>query len=388
MPKADTSVKWFHSDMPGAPVLRGEPGALIELLDACLISGFDPRTPDSISVAGEVATVTLGGGNRYDKHAVVAITGASLAGLNAEWRIATSTATTFTFACPGVADGAATGATVKRAPAGWAKPFADVNVGVYQSLDPSSTQLYLRVNDENTRYARVRGYENMTDAATGTGLFPTLGRHAETMFTWAKSTVADSSFRNWALVGDGRLFFFIPCHLVLQTYRGGTMHLFGDFESFTPNDKYACLITAHRNSSPSYATQDHPGCSTSQGRYAARGVSQAGEAQDTVLWIPSSTGNLGGGINTPSQPHTDGNLYFTGRAAVHTTAFDSSALRGFLPGAIASIGRTSVVGYAETKETEGGEALLLVKCTQLGTLTAENDIYVGGTAFDIKGPWR
>ncbi|MCK2086731.1 hypothetical protein MXC99_00795 [Thauera aromatica] len=170
--KADTSVKWFHSGMADAPVLRGQAGALIELLDACLINGFSTRSPDSVVVAGGVATVSISAGNPYDKHAVIAISGASEAALNAEWRIDTSAATSFTFLCPGVADGTVTGAALKRAGAGWSKPFADTNVAVYQSLDPASTQLYLRVNDADARYTRVRGYEQMTDANTGTGLFP------------------------------------------------------------------------------------------------------------------------------------------------------------------------------------------------------------------------
>lgn len=123
MAKADTSVKWFHSEMPDAPVLSGQVGKLIELLDACLINGFSVRTPDSIVVSEGVATVSISAGNPYEKHAVVAISGASDAALNSEWRIDSSGGSSFTFLCPGVTNGTVTGASVKRAAAGWGTPF-------------------------------------------------------------------------------------------------------------------------------------------------------------------------------------------------------------------------------------------------------------------------
>ena len=163
MAKADTSVKWFHSGMIDAPVLSGQAGKLIELLDACLINGFSTRTPDSIVVAGGVATVSIGAGNPYEQHAVVEISGANNAALNAEWRIDTASASSFTFLCPGVLDGTVAGSVVKRAGAGWGKPFSGANIAAYQSVDPASTQLYLRVNDNDARFSRVRGYENMVD---------------------------------------------------------------------------------------------------------------------------------------------------------------------------------------------------------------------------------
>lgn len=37
---ADTSVKYLHSAMPGAPVLSGTAGSLISVLDACLVNGL------------------------------------------------------------------------------------------------------------------------------------------------------------------------------------------------------------------------------------------------------------------------------------------------------------------------------------------------------------
>lgn len=243
--KADTSVKWFHSQMPGAPVLRGEPGALIELLDACLISGFDARTPDSITVAGEVATVTLGGGNPFEKHAVIAIAGASVAGLNTEWRIATSSAAAFTFACPGIPDGGATGATIKRAAAGWGKPFSDVNVGVYRSLHPLASGVCLRIDDSNARYPRVRGYEDMTGIDVGTDPFPTFAQRPVDEYWWGKSDTASAAARPWTLVADGLYLWYLPEWMDYVVATHAPLHRFGEFRGFYPSTSHPVLISAY-----------------------------------------------------------------------------------------------------------------------------------------------
>ncbi|ENO76599.1 hypothetical protein B447_17686, partial [Thauera sp. 27] len=85
--KLDTQVKWFHSAQPDAPVLNGQAGSLINVLDACLLNGYSVRTPDSVVVSGGVATVGISAGNPYEKHAVVEISGASDSALNGQWRI-------------------------------------------------------------------------------------------------------------------------------------------------------------------------------------------------------------------------------------------------------------------------------------------------------------
>ena len=52
------NTKWFQNSMAGAPVLTGQAGALIAVLNACLVDGFNLLTLDSLVVAGNVATGT------------------------------------------------------------------------------------------------------------------------------------------------------------------------------------------------------------------------------------------------------------------------------------------------------------------------------------------
>jgi len=52
-------VKYFRSDDTGAPTLTGQAGSLISLLDACLINGYNTKTPSGIIRSGSTATVTF-----------------------------------------------------------------------------------------------------------------------------------------------------------------------------------------------------------------------------------------------------------------------------------------------------------------------------------------
>ena len=72
-----TSVKHFRSNMTGAPTLNGVAGALIGVLDACLVNGFNLKTIDSLAVAAGVATASVGGGHGYEPDTVVLIAGAT-----------------------------------------------------------------------------------------------------------------------------------------------------------------------------------------------------------------------------------------------------------------------------------------------------------------------
>lgn len=385
MPKADTSVKWFHSDMLDAPALRGEAGALIELLDACLINGFSTRTPDSIVVADEVATVTISAGNPYEQHAVIAITGANVAALNAEWRIATAAASTFTFACPGVADGAATGATVKRAAAGLSKPFSGTNIAVYQSLNPATSQLYLRVDDTTTTYARVRGYEQMTDADTGTGPFPTAAQSGGGLH-WYKSYQASATARPWALFADKGIVYLYLAGADTPT-RYPVLVCFGDAVPFDANDRYFCLIAG----APSYSSS-FPGArvgltsrADGSGTYVARSYNQTTQSQmfqkpsvqamksnDMNHWGSTGAAPVGGGyaLRTPILL-ADGNAY-------------APSLRGLLPGLVEPL-HQAFTGVSLAPFEGAG----VLSGRLLAGFKVEDTTYgVGNFAIDLTGPWR
>ena len=110
----DTTVRYYDVTMSGAPALSGTAGALIGVLDACLVDGFGSVTLDSAAVASNVATRSISTGHGFamigDTGSVIRIAGATPSGLNGDWRVASVPgSTTFTFVTSGISDQTASG---------------------------------------------------------------------------------------------------------------------------------------------------------------------------------------------------------------------------------------------------------------------------------------
>lgn len=316
-------------------MLSGTAGSLINVLDACLINGFNLKTLTSLSVSGEIATATVATGHGYAIGQIVLIAGATPAGLNGEWRVASATATQFTFAAPGIADGAANGTlTAKVAPAGkWEKPFSTTNKGAYKSTAAGATGLFLRVDDTTTTYAAVRGYEILTDIDSGSGLFPSEAQVAAGAFCWRKSGTADATARPWLLVADEkRFYFFARWHATYAQYGG---NFFGDIVSYKAGDGYSAAIIGDYSS----AASSYPGhyndfsglssslTSTQNGKYLARSYNQVGSALKFGFLGENlvSTSLGAGGMAYPSP--VDNGLYVSAVALNH-----DGIIRGAMPG--------------------------------------------------------
>lgn len=368
--KADTTVKWFTSDNPNSPTLNGTAGSLVALLDACLVDGYDPRAPDSVTVSGEVCTCTFGGGNPFEQYTVVAITGASIATLNAEWRVATSSATAITFVCPDVPDGVISGTiSIKRAPAGWVKVFSDTGKSAYQSASFSSTQLYLRVDDTSTTAAKIRGYEHMTSIDDGSGLFPTLAQRADAGYWWQKSSTA--SARQWAVIADDSMLYYCPVSNNNQFFDGQhTPFRFGDLRSRVTGDAYHCLISgvASAGVNPGMegsTTAIRSTADSTSGKYVARPAAQTGTAQDVSY---SCAVNIVGEYGASP----DGELLLCPMAL---------GSRGVLPGMYVAADRIAGLPFREVVGVSGVPFLRL----RAGWNSFDLDRHI---AFDITRPWR
>ena len=192
-------MKWFSSEMAGAPVLNNAAGSLINVLDACLITGFGAKQVQSGTVADGQAVLTVDNTNGYKPESTLLIEGVTgtCATLNGERRVVAVTANTITVKAAGVANGALDGTvSLKYAPAGWTKPFADTNVAVYAQGDITATGMLLRVNDTSTERASITGYENMSDANIGDGATATSG-------WWKYSSNWGSSTAPWFVFANG-----------------------------------------------------------------------------------------------------------------------------------------------------------------------------------------
>ncbi len=346
--KLDTSVKFGHNAIPDSPVLAGVAGEMIELLDAVLVNGYCIRTADSVVVASGVATVNLSAGNPYPKHAVVAISGTSVAALNDEWRIRAVSASAFEFDCPGVPDGTPTGSvSVRMAPAGWEKTHAATNLAAYRSVDPASTGVYLWVDDSDPKNAKVRGYENMTGIESGANPFPTLAQSALNAYLWGKSSTTDTTPRKWAFCGDDRLFHLGSAFYASSDY-ACAQYRFGDIDCVRATDAWGGTISAHAATAlfgPTTGMTADP--SGYEGSSRPRGLDG--------VYSPSSHRSVCA-VSYFGVDAVASDVVFAAPVYALATTLPSDPVRGRIPGLLA--GRNKTLTDFHTQVIEIGEDLL------------------------------
>lgn len=330
-------TKSFSSDMTGAAVLSGTAGALIAVLDSVLVNGFGSVSLTGLAVASSVATATVSSGHSFKVGSVALVAGATPSGLNGEKRVLSTASNSFTFDATGISDGAATGTmTAKVAAAGWTKQFTGTNIAVYKMGGVEGTGFVLRVDDSGTTVARVRGYEVMTDANTGTGLFPTTVQWADSGLWWTKSNAASAASRPWRIVADTRGFFYFCKNADTSSEHQG--NYFGDVLSLKSNDPYACVLRANAASRAANTTaiQDSfevlDALQSYDGMYIARAANTLGGAtklyQSAVTSVGLPLSHTTGAVGWPYPSPVDNGLMLTPIALYAA----STGYRGYFPG--------------------------------------------------------
>jgi hypothetical protein len=325
-----TNVKIFKSTDTDAPVLSGLTGALITLLDAVLINGYNAKSVSALSRSGSTATATCVG-HGYVVGDCLLVAGADQAEYNGEVYVdSVPDADTFTYAVDSGAVTPATGTiTVKKAPAGWTKPYSGTNLAAYRM--GGGNQRYLRLDDSGTGYnARVVGYEAMTGISTGTGPFPTSAQFSGGLYM-PKSSLTTSAARDWVIAATDSIVFI---HIVIDGLTTNShAAFFGDFKSNKSGDQYNTLLLASiaaylsGEQFPEVATLS----STVPGHYCARSYTQFGSSVGLGKHVDGAKGggsstDLGAGALVYPNP-SDGGLYMS-EVFLH----EPSILRGTLPG--------------------------------------------------------
>lgn len=320
------SVRYYESTMSGAPSLSGTAGALIGVLDACLVDGFGSVTVDSLVVASDVVTATVSAGHQFamigNTGPVIRIAGASPSGLNGDWRVTVTSSTVFTFSTSGIGDQTATGTiSAKRAPAGFSKAFSGTNKAAYRSDDITGTRLYCRIDDTGTTNARIRGYETMSeDVDTGTGPFPTDAQISGGGYVY-KSSAATSATRAWTLYSDGRMIYFFCDSGDNAAWPGGIV--FGDIDSYVASDAFGCLLIASVSSAGIHQLY----LLNSATFYLARSYTQLGSSIASACYSHGKSSSLGGSGQSYPAP-ADNSLHLW-----PVECWDSTtSARGMMPG--------------------------------------------------------
>lgn len=376
----DTSVKYFDSTMSGAPVLSGTAGALVNVLDACLVNGFGTATLNSLVIANNVATGTVSAGHGLSMICgtnnaspgvgpVIRIDGATPSALNGDWRLASvPNSTTLTFAVPGIADQTATGTiTVKRAPAGWVKSQSGSQKAAYARSSLGATAMLLRVDDTPAQYPTLIMYESMTSVDAGAGAAPTSG----SLYS-AKSTVASATARQWRVVVDGHAVYFFAQP---DGINWSSAVFFGDICNYKSGDQYHCALIANLNANTaSYLSQL---AGNTSGALLARAASQVGAAIALGRHSHSCSGSMIGSAGNP-YPGIDGAVHCCPIEAWEIGAIN--AARGLMPGMY------NALHNAQPPDGTLVNSIPQLIEHQILAISVSNNSFRG--LIDISGPWR
>ena len=268
------TVKVFRSTDFGAPANTNAAGALIAILDACLVNGYGAQTVTSITRTDTTATVTTPSAHLLKDGTFMRISGAGQSDYNGDFAITVTGANTFTYTVANSPATPATGTiTSKVAPADWTKPFTGTNVAAYKQ-GAGSNGMYLRIDDTTTSHPRAKSFETMTDVNTGTGDFPTTAQLSGGLYM-NKSTSA-SAFP-WVVTATEKQ--VIISIITETTY--ASVCFFGDILSNKSGDAFNTVLAA--NSSGSSAPSDFYSLQPSVndysiGSYIARSYTQIGGA--------------------------------------------------------------------------------------------------------------
>lgn len=391
------AVKWFSSDMRGAPTISGTAGSRIAAIDACLITGFGAVTATGVTVSGGIATVGVPSGQTFAQHAVVLVSGATPSALNGEARVLTASSTQITFATT-AADGAASGTIeIRYAPVGgWDKVFTGTNKAVYRSRDVTGPRHYLLVDDTGATAARVRGYESMPDVDTGAGPFPTDALMSGGGYWWG-SSVASSAAVRWKLFADSRVLLpaIAPYSHNWATYISAPLRGFGDPIALRPGGDNWCTFLSAGGSSSGSAPQGsldggHPTASSTAGLCAAprawQGLGGAVALNPGALTGGSQASGVDNALGAfPSE--IDGELKISPMLLFEVGT--GKPPRARVPGVwhISQTGAYGPLSDGDMLAGEGdlaGRTLLCVATGSRDISTAANAVYL----VDITGPWR
>ena len=379
------------SAMADAPVLSGSAGALRALLKACLVDGFGAGAVATLTVASGIATATFAGAHPYRVGTVSQFAGATPAGLNGQKRILSTTASAITFDATGIADGAATGTiTHKVAAAGWQELFAGsvTNVLCLKPTVPEATGCVLRVDDTGTLNARVRGFEAMTDASTGTGPTPLDSQLSGGLY-WPKSSSANATARPWIVIADERGFYIAVDPTGTGRY---TLTYSGDIASLKSGDAYGYLLTGNQSDQTTTSSVPDGCCGNSHrgvrsGAYMVREYTAIGQSVAVRRVGAHHNGATAdvyagtAGYSFGAYPNGPNNGLITGALELHALG-----IRGTLPGLLHPV-QDLGNAFATGAIVDGTDDLAGRRLMAIRTAPPAGAVVAGTVFVDVTGPW-
>ncbi|MGN5137309.1 hypothetical protein ACTG15_03585 [Aeromonas sp. 164P] len=399
---AEYKVKWFASEMQGAPSLGDTAdGALAALLKAVLVTGFGTLTINALSfdAANGWAVATFSGGHKYLQNSVIQVDGVSPAAYNGEHRVMQVSTTQVWFEIDGGNPGAAgSGAamTMKVAPLGWTitHESSDGKIFIVRPTDVSASgNVSLRIDNSAWSgwtgpnvasfpmyFAKVAMVEDVVDINTYTTIYdhrwPCTGRYSD---------------KRWDLIGDSQLFYFIPAFGIPNQQ---ACYLFGYIKSLRPGDRYHAVLDFYASNNP---TQSGSWSWSYTGNVAYGDTFGVfGDSSQRVMARPyhqmfgvtsfSLRGLFslfGTGLNVPNAP--DNGFYVSTDPIMVMES--GNHLRGYMPGLVNPYGSIS----SWNRKNFGNLPALPGKLVRFIYVQRATDLVIYPATmcgFDISGPWR
>ncbi len=374
---ADFPVKWFSSDMGGSPENGDQYGALIELLKACLVTGFNTKPIASLTYDSttQQATASVGSGHGYLKWQVIAISGADQAGYNGEHRVTAIGSDWVRFAldtAPAAAEATGELIEIKAAPVGGWEVVAE-DAGTYRiafrRTDPRATALTLIVkNGDPKDYNGSVASSSKVAVSAWTSDYTDLDTYVDELeHYWPYSNHETNSDAEWLFIADALGLYYINRY---ADPAGRCLIISGDFDSVRPGDAFNCISNGI-DYSASWVFNDDPYPSTmSFGSTAYCQISRSytqlpGRVDACALGIGYKMGDSIG------YPNASDNGYYVslGRLIIREgPAGDSSSdrkaqsLRGYLPGILQPLQTSSIYDKVIIDNLPGLSGVPVLSC--------------------------
>lgn len=390
---ATSDVRWFTSEMLGAPVVDSSAGTVKDMLKTVLTLGFNQHNVSSVVIDGTgLATVTTATAHGFPVHSVVKLEGSDQAVMNDDWRVTATDEFTFQFQTESP-DLVVTGTmTVKFAPVPyWSVQAEEGNHIAFKSLDPTASGKTWVVEDDGTTvsastavhrktYGWFSAVENFVDFTT-----PKIGRGHFWTLVYQNPPY---NTRPWAVFADSRFIYFVLNPSVNINYTGysaGTdyytfVYAFGDINSFRPNDTDAVIVMGSTigkgianddwydwDAFPSrFAALDN-----TSGKFFVRSEDGQSTGVACAMFGFYSVATGSGGFSHP-EPVTQ-------KTIIHDIICrDSTNMRGTLPGA-KQLCHTAINANGALTEHED-RVYYSQRC--------HGAAFTGEAWIDIVGPWR
>lgn len=411
---ADYPVKWYSRAMAGAPsYVVDQPGSTIELLQALLVDGFNPREPDTLTydaATGEGVLLFSAGSHGYVAHQIIEISGAEPAEYNGQWRVTPHRSLTevrFPMGAAPSANGTGT-IVVKTAPAGWTRPFvsADGLRAIFKPNNATTSDISFYIDNRNqadttawnqngtsSAYMEVlmRGRAGVTDLDSYAEEFGAGWFHPGYHSTSSTSPTPGASQSFIALADDK------TCYFGTRWRAGGVgqqwpVVVFGDIESIRrPRHRDALLSlfakasTGGNYNGPTFGlyTTTIAAITTSYAYNAARRLPTGHTLEEKNANLVILSHNPSTAARKVAYPLNDGSLPMGGKYPLLTGLPDTDlrSFVGWLPGTRESF---SLAPLPDQSVVAVDGRLYMLMNHEAG----DASVMEASTFFDLDGPWQ